>query len=626
MTHGWGHIGVWGRARLARLLGLAVLLLIAAAPSETARGGDAPSAATGAHAAVAPPVPAFRQANNLAVITIEGEINGTTALSVKRRIKEAVDGGADGIVIELNTPGGEVFSVIEICKAVKASGKHTIAWVHPDAYSGGAFIALACNEIVVSPGATMGDAAPVVPDLLKYFQTLARPERAKAISPLLVELVDNARANDYDENLVVSLVTLGVELWMVENTLTGKRYFLTEQEYRDLFNRDPARTHPIVASAGDATHDSPKGTAKEEVELNQPLDGPADSRTAFRSPSKDIPNKVINELNNEVTGLSEVSKRPNFKRQDASQYRDLGRATDGKTLLTMKETTIKEFGLAAKTIADDEALRQFTGSQNLRRLDMSWGESLAWHVDSSSMVGLAYRGLLIIVFLICLFLELTMPGATVPGIVAVAALAGLILPSLLVGSAAWWALAAIGGGVILLLLEIFVLPGFGVAGIAGLLLLLGGLVGTFAQAGELFPGSGGRGGDLSWAVSIVLLALFAAGVGMFLFSKYTRSFPIAGRLVLAGARPNDDGEGMLAAMDPLPPAPLGVRVGDVGKTTTPLRPAGTAEFDGKLIDVVAEFGFIDSGTPVRVVSSSFRVGVEAIKDPSGGAHAAEGAA
>lgn len=606
--------------RLLALLCAVVLLSTPALPARTESGPvtpPAPAPASGLSAGVAP-IPAFRQAKNLAVITIRGEINGVTAHSVKRRIEAAIAGGADAITIELDTPGGEVNSVIDICQAIKGCGKHTIAWVHPNAYSGGAIIALACREIVVSPGATMGDAAPISPGLLGmgWIQGLHRTERAKALAPVLAEIIDSARQNGYDEKLVQSLVSLDVELWMVEEISTGKRHFLTEAEYRKLFGESPDRSTPIAPTAGNARKGDPLGTPEQNAQADQPLKPAPRDGTAFKPASPSISNEVINSVNDETSGLTQVSRRPEFKPEDRDNYRVLGYATDGTSLLTIKETTIKDFGLAVQTIASDSELQAFTGAQHLRRMEQTWGESFASTLDVTSAWGMLYRGVLIVVFLIALFMELSMPGASVPGVVALLALGGLMAPSLLIGASAWWALVAIGLGLVLLMLEIFVLPGFGVAGISGLLLLLAGLVGTFAEVGELFPGAGGDRSDLTWAVSVVLLAFFSAGVGMFLFSKYTRSFPIAGRMVLGNARPADDGEGLLAAMSASAPTDAPVRVGQTGLTTTALRPSGTAEFDGKLVDVVAEFGFIERGRSVRVVDTSFRVSVEEVTTPT----------
>jgi membrane-bound serine protease (ClpP class) len=117
-------------------------------------------------------------------------------------------------------------------------------------------------------------------------------------------------------------------------------------------------------------------------------------------------------------------------------------------------------------------------------------------------------------------------------------------------------------------------------------------------------------------MSIVFLAFFVAGAGMFMFSKYTHKFPLAGKLVLAheqrawGAK----NESMLEAMGEQAADPeAAVRVDDTGAATTNLRPSGTARIGGRLIDVVSELGFIEEGEAVRVVSvTKYRVAVEQI--------------
>ena len=106
------------------------------------------------------PVPSYRQANNIVVITIEGVVDTVTAQSFKRRLQESKD--ADAIVIELNTPGGDLMSTLEICYEIKNNAhQNTVAWINPHAFSAGTIIALACREIIVVPGSTFGDAAPI---------------------------------------------------------------------------------------------------------------------------------------------------------------------------------------------------------------------------------------------------------------------------------------------------------------------------------------------------------------------------------------------------------------------------------------------------------------------------------
>src|SRR5690606_34714401 len=70
-------------------------------------------------------------------------------------------------------------------------------------------------------------------------QQLPATERAKLESPLLDEVVDSARRNHYDENLVQSFVSVGVELWLIENGETGEKVFVDREEYRAAIGEEP---------------------------------------------------------------------------------------------------------------------------------------------------------------------------------------------------------------------------------------------------------------------------------------------------------------------------------------------------------------------------------------------------
>lgn len=642
----------FGRS-MSLLRALAWSLLLVLAMGAWAAETTEPDGAAGT---TGTPVPASRKAPNLAIITIKGEINAVTAQSFERRLKRALDGGADGIVIEIDTPGGEVGAVLEITTQIKQSpNQNIIAWINPEAISGGAIIALACKEIVVAPGALMGDAAPIMLDPLMRIQEMSPTERQKFLAPLLAELVDSARLNGYDEKLVQGFVSLGVELWEVENVRTGERYFIDAGEYRALFGEEPVRGTPYVASgavsdAGEPVAEDSEEAGDSEVgdETGEPAEveapdsladgegagapegaasgegaqpGPSDD-TAFRPAVPDLSEQTIEAVELDLP----PTDRPNFALENPAEYRVGEYITDGNTLLTLRETGLKELGFADTTIANDEELKQYMGAKNVRRLDMSWSEVFVSFM-TQGLSGLVVRAILIIVFLLGLFIELSMPGVSVPGLVALLALFGLIGPPLMLGAASWWAGVVIIGGILLVMLELFVIPGVGVPGILGILMVLVGLIGTFADAGQLFPGIGdGQGAELAWAISIVFMATFIAGVGMYLFSKYTHRFPVAGRLVLSDrqvALGRGESVGMLEAMGEGAPERQDVRVGDIGEATTDLRPAGSARFGDALVDVVSEVGFIERGAPVRAASvSRYHVGVEPA--PEGGNSGTEG--
>ncbi|MBL0928125.1 MAG: hypothetical protein IBJ11_10825 [Phycisphaerales bacterium] len=602
-----------------RAVAAVALLILGVLSASTTIAADraGPEAPAPAPVSPAAAIPRARGGQNVAIITIARAIDEVTSTSFKRRLDQAVADGADLIVVELDTPGGEVGACMEITAALRRTSQYTIAWVNPRAFSAGAIIAMACKEIVVAPGARIGDAAVIAGDPFGFglFQGLRATERAKALSPVLIEIVDNARANGYDENLATAMVTLGVELWLVEHTPTGRRYALDAAEYRALFKKEPPADAPSVPSLGAAPQQRPDDVPAEVVSAGElpPPAGTEERSRQFRPPGP-MDRSLVEAVNNPTTGVQQLSTRPDFATADPREWVYKKRITDGRTLLTITDSQAVQFQLAQATIANDAELKSYTGASNLARLQQSQIESLLAFM-TQGLSGLIVRAILLITFLIAMFLELSMPGATLPGVIALLCLIGLAVPPMLIGVAsAWWAIAAILAGVALIALEIFVMPGVTLPGIVGIVLLLGGLVAVFMSGGSLFPGQGDAS-SLPWALSTVLLCVFAAGVGMYFISKYTHLIPVVNRFVLADRQPADASEGMLAAMGPETgsgPVPVGA----FGRAVTPLRPSGSAEFGDLLVDVVAEFGFIEQGQPVRVVSSaSYRVGVERVAEP-----------
>ena len=180
----------------------------------------------------------------LSVISIEGVVDSVTAQSFKRRLEESKS--ADAIVVELNTPGGDLMSTLEICYEIKNNApNNTVAWIHPHAFSAGTIIALSCREIIVASGSTFGDAAPIN----ATGQPIPATERAKIESPVLAEVIDSARRNHYDEHLVEAFVSVGIELWLIKNINTGDIVCVNKNEYENIFGLPPPQQFsPIGAN------------------------------------------------------------------------------------------------------------------------------------------------------------------------------------------------------------------------------------------------------------------------------------------------------------------------------------------------------------------------------------------
>jgi membrane-bound serine protease (ClpP class) len=146
-------------------------------------------------------------------------------------------------------------------------------------------------------------------------------------------------------------------------------------------------------------------------------------------------------------------------------------------------------------------------------------------------------------------------------------------------------LSLLAGGLVLVAAEVFVIPGFGVIGVAGgLTLLLATLLTWF-----WFGASAAAGAALvSFVGPAVLFAIFAKTAGK--------------KLVLRASLPKTPDSRQTS-----------LTLGQQGRALTPLRPSGTAEFEQQRVDVVTDGLYVAAGEPLRVVEiSGARIVVEGI--------------
>ncbi|MBX9737773.1 MAG: hypothetical protein K2X32_12695 [Phycisphaerales bacterium] len=624
------------RSPLARVVNRVVLVLSACVllagniviANENASAAQPAGANSGTAPAASVPsagIPAARYAEKLVVITIDRPIDSHLQASFERRLREAEESGASGVIVELDTPGGEVGAVLGICNAIKRSKiTNIVAWVRPTAYSGGALIALACREMIISDGATMGDAL-VITMSFGMLNRLPEGERQKVTAPLMAEVVNSARLRGYDEKLVQGVVSLGVELWMIESVDSpGTFLFIDRAEYKLIFGREPDASSATLTGASPIPE-----SVRKQGEIDLPVSSAPDPNRdpekpgRFKMPSGELPRDpdaspfvpAGTAMNPEAQASTDRrmqgrSNRPTLSAADQGKWKVVEYVADGRGILTMKSDQLFRYGFAKTgptangTINTDEELRAFTGAKTIVRLDMNWAEKIGAFLDN-----IVIKGILVIVFLLAMFIEMTHPGVILPGVVAVIALVLLIAPSFMAGFANWWAVVAVVAGILCIAAEIFILPGFGVFGILGLIGLFGGLVGLLIPAGgELFPQDGGSSKLLS-AVATLSIGTVSALVGMYFVAKYFGSLPLLNRLVLQDPS-SDSGDGPSGVTSGDDFTAL-VALGDMGTSTTPLRPSGRARFGEDLVDVVSEGGFIGPDQPVRVIAvEAMRVVVE----------------
>jgi membrane-bound serine protease (ClpP class) len=163
-------------------------------------------------------------------ISIDGEISPGMAAFVGRSVEEAKAVGAPAIVVGIDTFGGRVDSAIAITHHIEAAGEIPVyAYVEDKAWSAGALISLACGEIFMQHGATIGSATPVAgsgggnqPQVLGE----------KHVSAIRAKFRALAEKNGYNSDLAAAMVDEDIEI--KEVVRGGKKRLITGSEIENL--------------------------------------------------------------------------------------------------------------------------------------------------------------------------------------------------------------------------------------------------------------------------------------------------------------------------------------------------------------------------------------------------------
>lgn len=202
-------------------------------------------------------------------------------------------------------------------------------------------------------------------------------------------------------------------------------------------------------------------------------------------------------------------------------------------------------------------------------------------------------GLLIMLIIGGIYFELQQPGIGFPLILALSAALLYFAPLYLEGLASNWEILVFIIGLGLLILELFAFPGFGVCGLSGIVLMVGGL--TCSLIGNVgFDFSHVPTVIIGERLLVVVLALtIAVPLAVFLGKKLFESHLFGG---LALNAVQDTSEGFTVAT-----AEESSLIGASGTALTILRPAGKVSIDGKVYDAIAQNSYIEKGDPIRVV-------------------------
>jgi membrane-bound serine protease (ClpP class) len=307
----------------------------------------------------------------------------------------------------------------------------------------------------------------------------------------------------------------------------------------------------------------------------------------------------------QVGGTGEAQEQPPaIQEKSVSYVRKEFRATadargrDPLVAEAMVDADVEIDSLIAKgkllTLTTDEALQRgiadlransvaalldslgFSGAE-IRKHQPNWGEGIVRLLTHPVVASL-----LLSVGMLGILLELRTPGFGVPGALGLGALALVLGGHYIVALVGWEELLLVAGGLLLLGVEVFVIPGFGVAGVLGIVAMLAGftmgLIGVGASSQAVLG-----------TLSRLGLALAGAVIAALVLFRVLGTRKMGRRLLL---------ETSLDAQSA--PEQDHALLGRTGRATSPLRPAGYAEIDGQRVDVVAEGEMIEAGAAVVV--------------------------
>jgi membrane-bound serine protease (ClpP class) len=212
---------------------------------------------------------------------------------------------------------------------------------------------------------------------------------------------------------------------------------------------------------------------------------------------------------------------------------------------------------------------------------------------------------LVMLALLGAYIEFSTPGLGLPGLVAVICLAIILGSKYLIGLANWVEIALVFIGLVLLLIEFFVLPGFGIPGILGIACVLGGLFGMLIRnAPDELPWPE-TAADWQTLTSGVLGLTFGFVGFLFFAWLLSRYLPkmrfLSGLILVPTVAMPGGGAARISMTGPPERAHLDVKVGGLGEVTSRLRPAGKARFADAIVDVVATGEFLDKGTKIQII-------------------------
>ena len=314
--------------------------------------------------------------------------------------------------------------------------------------------------------------------------------------------------------------------------------------------------------------------------------------TVVNQSAQAMPDKYQSYMRATMRSTAEATGRdPKIAEAMVDQDLYVPEVSDSGKVLTFTATEASQHGFCdsiVETLADVIKAYGFN-DYTVKELEVSTTDNI---IDF--LINPMIHGFLIMIIIGGIYFELQSPGIGFPSAAAIIAATLYFLPLFIEGFAENWEILIFIVGVILLIVEIFVIPGFGVAGISGIFLIVVSLV-LATVANVRFDFSNVPFENIATSFILVVVSIFIA---LILSYYLTKSIFGSQKFALALQKRQLHEEGYVATA-----SDLTQMIGKKGVTSTILRPSGKIIIDEDEYDAVSRESFIEKDTPVIVVKT-----------------------
>ena len=344
-------------------------------------------------------------------------------------------------------------------------------------------------------------------------------------------------------------------------------------------NKDAASAGALISIASDSIYMAPGASIGAATVVNG-ADGAA------------APDKYQSYMRSMMRSTAEATGRnPQIAEAMVDEKLVVPGLSDAESVITFSVSEAIKNGYCEGEYASQKAILE---AQNLQSAQVIAYEEKTVDSIISFFLNPAVSGLLILLIIGGIYFELQTPGVGFPLALAISAALLYFIPYYLNGLAENWEILAFVIGIILLVVEFFVIPGFGVFGVAGIVLTLGGLVlGMLPNEAldfEWVPSS-----QLFSALLTVILAALAAVGLVFWLTPKVNEWGAFKHLTLATTQDRSQGYTASVYSESL--------VGKIGTVHSRLRPSGKVELDGEIFDAYSRGDFLEKGQAIEVIST-----------------------